>query len=69
MDSNTEQSKSGTMTLAAWAVGGLIAFYLLIFAAIVFSNGRFARVLADVGISGNVLDFFYGWLYDLLFRP
>jgi hypothetical protein len=38
MDSHTEQSKSGTMTMAAWAVGGLI-------------------------------DFFYRWLFDLIYRP
>ncbi|MEI9863227.1 MAG: hypothetical protein WDN00_01430 [Limisphaerales bacterium] len=57
------------MTMAAWAVGGLIALYLLIFAAIVLSNGRVARAFDAVGISGRVLDFFYGWLIDLVFGP
>jgi hypothetical protein len=55
--------------MAAWCIGGLIAFYLLFFAAIVFSHGRVARALDAVGISGRVLDFFYGWLVDLLFGP
>ena len=68
MEPDAHQPKPSILTGLTWFLGSVVAAYMLLFAAILFSGGRAVRALNAVGISGHVLDFLYGWLIDL-FEP